>query len=60
MENGETVEPKVAFEPGLVSHPVPYRVSIKPRSEECETLVRQAEEVFPWGESDAPELEGLR
>ncbi|CAE7022126.1 hypothetical protein P3342_004979 [Pyrenophora teres f. teres] len=60
VENGKTVEPKVAFEPGLVSHPVPYRVSIKPRSRECEMLVRQAEEMFPWGESDAPELEGLR
>jgi len=60
VENGKVVEPKVAFEPGLVSHPVPYRVSIQPRSKECEMLVRQAEEVFPWGKSDAPELEGLR
>jgi cytochrome P450 len=60
VEGGKTVEPRIEFEPGVVSHPKPYRVSITPRSEECEELVRKAEEVYPWGESDAEALRGVR
>jgi cytochrome P450 len=59
VENGKTVEPRIEFEPGVVSHPVPYRVSIKPRNEGCRELVRSAEEVYPWGESDAQALGDL-
>jgi hypothetical protein len=58
--NGEIVEPKVEFEAGVVSHPKPYRVSITPRSEKCRELIRRAEEVYPWGESDAEALKGMR
>ncbi|KAI4651751.1 hypothetical protein J4E93_001947 [Alternaria ventricosa] len=60
IENGKVVEPRVEFEPGVVSHPKPYRVSIVPRSEKCRELVKQAEEVYPWGESDAEALKNLR
>jgi hypothetical protein len=60
VENGKTVEPEVKFEPGAVSHPVPYRTSIKPRSEKHEQLIRAAEREYPWEESDAKALETLK
>ncbi|KAH7377826.1 cytochrome P450 [Pyrenochaeta sp. MPI-SDFR-AT-0127] len=56
VENGKIVEPKIEFEPGVVSHPVPYRTSITPRSEKHGDLIRRAEVDFPWGESDAEAL----
>ena len=59
VENGKTAEPRIEFEPGVLSHPVPYRVSIKPRNEACRELVRSAEELYPWGESDAKTLGSL-
>lgn len=59
VENGKTVEPRVEFEPGLVSHPVPYRLSIKPRNEKCRELIEKSEQLYPWGESDAQSMESL-
>ncbi|EOA87444.1 uncharacterized protein SETTUDRAFT_88393, partial [Exserohilum turcica Et28A] len=59
VENGKTVEPRIEFEPGVVSHPVPYRLSIKPKNEKCRQLIKQAENLYPWGESDAQSLESL-
>lgn len=55
-ENGQVVEPELKFEPGVVSHPVPYRTSIKPRSSEHERMIRKAEQEYPWEESDAKAL----
>ncbi|ORY19380.1 hypothetical protein BCR34DRAFT_527612 [Clohesyomyces aquaticus] len=46
-ENGRTVEPGLRFEPGVVSHPVPYRTSITPRSEKHGELIRRAEMDYP-------------
>jgi hypothetical protein len=60
IENGTTVEPKVDFEPGAISHPLPYRTSIKPRSEKHEVLIEKGEEEYPWEESDAKTLEGIK
>ncbi|KAG9191377.1 hypothetical protein G6011_09465 [Alternaria panax] len=60
IENGKVVEPKVEFERGVVSHPKPYRVSITPRSEKCRELVKKAEDLYPWGESDAEALQNSR
>ncbi|KAJ4358754.1 uncharacterized protein N0V89_003338 [Didymosphaeria variabile] len=59
-ENGKVVKPEMKFEPGVVSHPVPYRVSIKPRSEKHELLIREAEKQYPWQESDAKALETVK
>ncbi|CAA9964040.1 CypX Cytochrome P450 [Pyrenophora teres f. maculata] len=55
-ENGHVVEPEVRFEAGTVSHPVPYRCSIKPRSAAHEELIRAAEQIYPLEESHAREL----
>lgn len=60
IENGKVVEPEMKFEPGLLSHPVPYRVLIKPRSKVHEELIKAAELEYPWEESDAKELENVK
>ncbi|KAF1842847.1 cytochrome P450 [Cucurbitaria berberidis CBS 394.84] len=54
--NGKPVEPALEFEPGVVSHPVPYRAIIKPRSEVHEKLIKQSELQYPWEPSDAKAL----
>ncbi|KAL5382560.1 hypothetical protein DPSP01_006400 [Paraphaeosphaeria sporulosa] len=59
-ENGKVVEPEMKFEAGVVSHPVPYRVSIKPRSEKHGFMIREAEKQYPWQESDAKTLESVK
>ncbi|KAF2032730.1 cytochrome P450 [Setomelanomma holmii] len=59
VENGVTIEPKVEFESGVISHPVPYKCSIEPRSERHRELIMKSEEVYPWRQSDAHELERL-
>lgn len=59
VENGKTVEPTVGFEPGLLSHPKPYRTSVTPRSEKHRELIERAEEDWPWEESDAQALKAV-
>lgn len=58
-ETGKVVEPQVAFEPGAISHPLPYRAEVKPRSGRHEEVIREVERMFPWEESDAGVLEGM-
>ncbi|KAL1599850.1 hypothetical protein SLS60_007655 [Paraconiothyrium brasiliense] len=53
------VVPKVEFEPGIISHPVPYECRVEPRSEKHRELIERSEERYPWEESDAKELEGI-
>ncbi|KFY34347.1 hypothetical protein V494_06846 [Pseudogymnoascus sp. VKM F-4513 (FW-928)] len=60
VENGKVVEPEIKFEASTVSRPMPYRISIKPRSKVHEELIKAAEEVYPWEESDAKELENAK
>ena len=58
--NGKTIEPEVKFEPGAISHPMPYQNSIKPRSPRHEQLIKSAEDIYPWEESDAKDLEAVK
>jgi hypothetical protein len=59
VENGREVVPEVNFLPGVVSHPAPYKTSIKPRSLKHEALIRSIEKSYPWQESDAKKLETI-
>jgi hypothetical protein len=59
VENGKVVEPKIAFTPGLVSHALPYKVNIVPRSEAHKQQIERAQLQFPWGESDAEALKNI-
>jgi hypothetical protein len=60
VENGKVVEPETKFEPGVVSHPVPYRTSITPRSEEHRERIKLAEKEYPFEESDAAALKIMK
>jgi len=60
VENGRVVEPELKFEPGVVSHPIPYKTSIVPRSEKHAQLIRDAESEYPFEESDAQALKNIR
>jgi hypothetical protein len=55
-----TIEPEVKFEAGAISHPLPFECEIKPKSKALEDLIRKAEKEYPWEQSDAKELEGIR
>ncbi|KAI8315325.1 Multifunctional cytochrome P450 monooxygenase [Colletotrichum sp. SAR11_59] len=54
--HGKVVEPEAEFNPGVISHPAPFDVSIKPKSPHHEKLIRSIEDRFPWQESDAEDL----
>ena len=60
VENGKVVEPIVQFQPGIISHPVPYKISVAPRNEKAAALIRSVEEEYPWQESDSKELESIK
>jgi cytochrome P450 len=60
VENGKVVEPGLKFEPGVVSHPVPYKAYISPRSEEHREKIVAAEKEYPWQESDAEALKTVK
>jgi cytochrome P450 len=60
VKNGRESTPEVVFLPGVISHPAPYEVTIKPRSPQHESLVRGVEQIYPWEESDAKTLESVQ
>ncbi|EJC98991.1 cytochrome P450 [Fomitiporia mediterranea MF3/22] len=60
VENGKEVEPVVAFTPGIVSHPLEYRTSVKPRSAKAEALIRTVEEEHPFRSGDAKVLASIK
>ncbi|KAJ5339389.1 hypothetical protein N7452_006117 [Penicillium brevicompactum] len=41
------------FLPGVISHPAPFDLSIKPRSVEHKELILSLEKTYPWEKSDA-------
>lgn len=55
-ENGKEVEVKPEFQPGVISHPVPWKYDMKPRSPRHEAMILSVEEEHPWEESDAHAL----
>lgn len=59
IENGREVECKVAFTPGVVSHPEPFENTVKPRSPRHEKLIRSIEQTHPWEESDSKVLDSI-
>jgi len=40
-ENGQTIEPRVEYTPMLLSHPIPFKCRIIPRSEHAAAIIRQ-------------------
>jgi cytochrome P450 len=59
VRDGRMVEPEVKFEPGAISHPVPFECSIKPKSKTHEAFIHAAQKEYPLEESNANELENI-
>ncbi|KAJ5375711.1 hypothetical protein N7517_007717 [Penicillium concentricum] len=53
IENGVTQDIPLKFLPGVISHPAPYKVSVRPRSAMHEHIIRELGEQHPWEKSDA-------
>jgi cytochrome P450 len=47
-ENGREVEPVVQFLPGIISHPLPFKTSLEPRSSKHKELIQSLEQEHPW------------
>lgn len=58
--DGRELEPTVRMEPGVVSHPAPYRTSVRTRSKHHDELLKRVEQRWPWMESDADVLENIK
>jgi cytochrome P450 len=59
IENGQKLDPEVKFLSGVISHPAPFKIAIKPRSPRHEALIRSIEKIHPWQKSDAEVLESI-
>ena len=57
--DGKVVEPHVGFTAGIISHPEPFEVDIRPRSEQAAGLVSASAEELPPEESDAEILRNV-
>ncbi|KAJ5808623.1 hypothetical protein N7474_009892 [Penicillium riverlandense] len=57
VENGKEVDVKPEFQAGVISHPVPWKFDISPRTPAHEVLIRSVERDQPWEPSDAYDLE---
>lgn len=59
VENGQEVDVKPEFQAGVISHPVPWKFNITPRSPAHVDLILSVGKEHPWEESDAPDLEAI-
>lgn len=59
IENGQEVEVKPEFQAGVISHPVPWKYHIEPRTTEHRALILSVENECPWEPSDASTLKDL-
>jgi cytochrome P450 len=52
-KRGTEIEPEISFDAGIISHPVPFKCRVTPRSKAHEKLINEVEMKYPWKESDA-------
>ncbi|KAE8375526.1 cytochrome P450 [Aspergillus bertholletiae] len=57
--DGKEVDLRPEYQAGAISHPVPYKVNITPRSPRYEELIRAVETDHPWEKSHSEELKDL-
>ncbi|KAJ5670969.1 hypothetical protein N7507_000096 [Penicillium longicatenatum] len=60
VENGVEVDVKAVFQPGVISHPIPCKLQVVPRSSSHEELIVAVEQEHPWEKGDGSELEHIR
>ncbi|THC92940.1 hypothetical protein EYZ11_007583 [Aspergillus tanneri] len=56
VRDGKVIEPEPMFQPGIISHPAPFEVDVKPRSPGHVELILAVEKEQPWEKSHAKEL----
>ncbi|KAI2630045.1 putative cytochrome P450 oxidoreductase OrdA-like protein [Xylaria nigripes] len=55
----EDAECNAEMTDAVVTHPLPFKTTIKPRSPHHEKMIRSLEDVYPWQESDMDVLERI-
>lgn len=60
VEKGIEVDVKAEFQPGVISHPVPCKLQVVPRSASHEALILAVEQEHPWEQGDGSELDKIR
>lgn len=55
-KDGRVIEPEVKFSSDFISHPLPFKCSLKPRSESRRDLILNFEREHPFSPSDAGKL----
>lgn len=56
---GQEIKNKPAFTGGTISHPLPFGMTIKPRSKEAEDLVKNIAKIYTQQEGDSQYLDGI-
>ncbi|CAI7676626.1 unnamed protein product [Penicillium discolor] len=51
--DGKEIDPPAEFLPGIISHPSPFHIQVRPRSEHAEKLIRTVEVEDPWLKGDS-------
>ncbi|KAJ5680247.1 Cytochrome P450 E-class group I [Penicillium majusculum] len=51
--DGKEIDPPAEFLPGIISHPSPFHIQVRPRSEHAEKLIRSVEVEDPWLKGDS-------
>ncbi|CRL20874.1 Cytochrome P450 [Penicillium camemberti] len=59
-EDGKEIDILAEFLPGIISHPSPFHIQVRPRSEHAETLIRSIEVEDPWLEGDSEILNDIQ
>ena len=59
-DNGQVVEPLYQYTPGIISHPMEFKCSIRPRSERAAAIIKHVEDEHPFVKSDADAIAQLK
>ncbi|OQE44817.1 hypothetical protein PENCOP_c002G06270 [Penicillium coprophilum] len=59
-EDGKEMDLPTGFQPGIISHPSPFRVQIRPRSEHARVLIRSVEVEEPWLKGDSDVFDDIK
>jgi cytochrome P450 len=59
-EDGKEMDLPADFSTGVISHPSPFRVQVRPRSEHAQVLIRSVEAEEPWLEGDSEVFDHIK
>ncbi|OJJ46795.1 hypothetical protein ASPZODRAFT_97356 [Penicilliopsis zonata CBS 506.65] len=56
LQNGKEEDFSASWLPGVISHPAPFELSIRPRSDKHLEIIRSLERQYPWEKSNARDI----